>query len=79
MAVLGGIGFEASFSLDRPVDLLGGDRAFLYDSMRNNCGDCPVKEIQNPVLKVMEGYAQLIDPVAEEVRFRTSQLMSHLS
>jgi len=61
------VGGKLPLSLQGLVNLLGRNRSFLYESVRENRHGLPVKEIKHPVVLPLKSDPKLIDTVPKEI------------
>jgi len=69
---------EGFLAANRPVYVSIRDQVFLREGMGKDRPFAPMKEVQDPVLYASKLGAKLADLSAEQVGFRTSQVVSYL-
>ena len=72
----GRVGFEALLPLNRPLDFFGRNLSLLDDPVRYDCSYSPVKEVQDPVLHMLEAQPQFVDPIPQIVPFRSAKFVT---
>jgi hypothetical protein len=72
------VGFEPLLALNGLVDLAGRDDSLFLQSMRNHDSVPTVEEVEDSIVEPLETDPKLVDPIAQEVRFRSSQLMAQV-
>src|ERR1700693_3421330 len=65
----------SSLSRQRCVDVGARNSILFGQSVREDRCDSPVKEIENPVVNVLQPDSQFVNAVAEKVGFRASQFV----
>ncbi len=51
---------------------------FLCDSVRNHRRKLLVKEVENAVIDALKSYSQLVNPIAEKIRFGSTKFVAEL-
>jgi hypothetical protein len=70
------IRFEALLTLHGSINLPGWHDSLLHQSVRNNCCDLSVEEVQNPVLHSTDACAKFVDIVSKIVRLGPAEFVS---
>jgi hypothetical protein len=72
------VGLESSLAFRGPVDLARRNDSLLHQSMRDHDGFAPMEEVEDSVVESLEVDPKLIDTIAQEIRFRSSQFMAQV-
>ena len=62
------------FPAERSLNFNVRNPPFLHQGMRQNRSAATVKEVENPVVDTPLAGTQLVNAIAEKIRFRTPQL-----
>jgi hypothetical protein len=73
------IGFKLPLPLKSTVNLSWRDNSLLRQTMGKDRGSLAIEEIQYSIVDALITCSKLVDPVSEEIRFGSPQLMSQFS
>ena len=62
--------FVSSLSHQRRVDSVAGNPILFGQTVREDCRDSPVKEIENSIVDMLKSHSQFVYAVAEKIGFR---------
>ena len=79
MTMLRRIRFKPLLAFNGAVDLLWWHGAFFDDSMRHNCRNRTVEEIQDPAVDTLPAGTQFVDSIPQQIRLRPPQFVTQFA